>query len=149
MVRWNSQVVNGLFLVAFPLDEVKHLLKMGHSYQQSLVVLNRKIADMVELTSMSEAVPEHLHFLSAEENQAIQYRQPVINTHWEVASLPEVGVFATYSKYVWGQSVIIFTGFFMLGLFMTSLAARAAFLQDQTQAALRTSTRPHVGKKKG
>ncbi|MEZ5673558.1 MAG: hypothetical protein R3E08_14760 [Thiotrichaceae bacterium] len=45
---------------------------MGHSYQQSLVVLNRKISDMVELTSMDDDKPEQvnqLRFLSAQENQ--------------------------------------------------------------------------------
>ncbi|MEZ5673566.1 MAG: PAS domain-containing protein, partial [Thiotrichaceae bacterium] len=142
VVRWESQSANGLFLIAFSLNDIKHLLRMGHSYQQSLVVLNRKISDMVELSSMDDDKPEQvnqLRFLSAQENQNIQYRQLIANTNWEVISLPEPGLFTTHSQYVWGQSVIIFMGFFILGLFMTSLAARAAALQDQAQAALRIS----------
>jgi len=142
VVRWETQTSNGLFLIAFPLNDVQHLLNMGHSYQQSLVILNRKISDMVELTSMDDGKATHLNqlrFLSPEENKNIQYRQAIENTNWEVISLPESKIFTTHAQYVWGQSVIIFMGFFILGLFMTSLAAHAASLQDQAQTALRTS----------
>ena len=142
VVRWETQSSNGLFLIAFPLNDVQHLLNMGHSYQQNLVILNRKISDMVELASTDNSESKHLsqlRFLSPEENQIIQYRQMVENTNWEMISLPTDGLFAMHSQYVWGQSMIIFMGFFILGLFMTSLAARAAALQDQAQVALRTS----------
>ncbi len=142
VVRWETQTSNGLFLIAFPLNDVQHLLNMGHSYQQSLVILNRKISDMVELASVDSNEVENLsqlRFLSPEETKNIQYRQAIENTNWEVISLPESRVFTTHAQYVWGQSVIIFMGFFILGLFMTSLAARAASLQDQAQTALRTS----------
>lgn len=90
----------GIFFVSFPADIVARILKRGQLPGHKLLLLNRDIPGLIEITDEGARIKLDREFkLTPDEKRRIGYAAPVAGTSWNLADMPEADLFdSTRSK---------------------------------------------------
>lgn len=98
----------GIFFVSFSTDIIARILKHGELPGHKLMLLKRDIPGLIEITSAGARVVLDREFkLSPEEMRRIGYSVPVDGTFWDLADMPEAGLFANARRDIWREALTI------------------------------------------
>lgn len=127
MVDWerNGQRL-GIFFISFSTDILVRILKHGQIPEHRLMLLKRDVPGLIEVTADGARIALDREFkLSARERQGIGYSIPVGGTFWDLADLPEPGLFENARTNLWREAVMLMSAFVLVSVLMVGLLFRA------------------------
>ncbi|MCR4346663.1 MAG: GGDEF domain-containing protein [Sulfuricaulis sp.] len=126
MVDWERGGKSmGIFFVSFSADIVARILKHGELPGHKLMLLKRDIPDLIEITSDGVRIVLDREFkLSPEEMRRIGHSVPVEGTFWNLADMPEPGLFENARRDIWHEALTIMAMVFAVSVVMVVLLFR-------------------------
>lgn len=126
MVDWERDGRNaGIFFVSFPADLVARILKHSELPGHKLMLLKRDVPGLIEITADGARISLDREFkLSREEMRRIAYSVPVDGTLWDLADVPEAGLFENARRAIQREAWFIMLAVIAASVAMTLLMLR-------------------------
>jgi diguanylate cyclase (GGDEF)-like protein len=127
MVEWerNGQRF-GIFFISFSTDILARILKHGQIPGHRLMLLRQNIPGLIEIAAGGARIALDREFkLTAREMHGIGYSVPVGGTFWDLADLPEPGLFENARTGLWREAVMLMSAFVLVSVLMAGVLFRA------------------------
>jgi len=126
---------DGYFFASFRTNVFSRLLKLSSPNMQSLMLINTKTPDLIEITEEGARITldRNNYTLTAQEKARTLFSIPIAGTNWRLASFHNENLFSDYEYEVYSVGLVIFLLFLTGSILMASTLWRA----EQQRIALK------------
>lgn len=126
MVDWERDGRKaGIFFVSFPADLIARILKHSELPGHKLMLLKRDVPGLIEITADGARIALDREFkLSPEEMRSVAYSVAVDGTLWDLADVPDDGLFENARRAIRNEAWFIMLAVVAAGVAMTLLVLR-------------------------
>jgi len=132
IARINKEREAGFFFASFKTNVFSRLLKLSSPNNQSLMLVNTQIPDLIEIAEIGARIKlnRDSYILTASEKARILFSMPIKGTHWRLVSLHDEALFNDY------QYEVFTIGFCIVLIFIMAITLIVVGLWRREQQRL-------------